>query len=82
MIGSAIVNLQLKSAAVMDDVKMDGVKMPLDPRLISTARMKHGLETLGLNAVLWRILLRSDKIFWASARVRNCWTFSFRPLGG
>ena len=42
---------------------MEGVKMPMDPKLIKTASRKHGFETLGLKAVLWRILLRSAKIF-------------------
>ena len=65
----------------IEDV-MKEVKMPLDPRLIKTASRKHGFETLGLKAVLWRILLRSAKIFRASSRLRNCWTLSFRPVGG
>ena len=42
---------------------IEEVNMPMDPKLINTASRKHGFETLGLKAVLWRILLRSAKIF-------------------
>ena len=58
------------------------MKIPPAPKLASRPSRKHGFEHPGLKAVLWRIPFRSAKIFWASARLRNCWTFSFRLSGG
>ena len=63
-------------------VKKGAVKMPENKKVDKTARRKQGFEILGLKAVLWRIWLRSAKIFWASASMRNCWTLSLRLAGG
>ena len=63
-------------------VKKGAVKTPENKKVDKTASRKQGFEILGLKAVLWRIWLRSAKIFWASASMRNCWTLSLRLPGG
>ena len=63
-------------------VKKGAVKTPENKKVDKTASRKQGFEILGLKAVLWRIWLRSAKIFCASASMRNCWTLSLRLPGG
>ena len=63
-------------------VKKGAVKTPENKKVDKIASRKQGFEILGLKAVLWRIWLRSAKIFWASASIRKCWTLSLRLPGG
>ena len=63
-------------------VKKGAVKAPENKKVDKIASRKQGFEIIGLKAVLWRIWLRSAKIFWASASTRNLWTLSLRLPGG